>query len=685
MADLTPDKIKNIILLSHTGAGKTFFTDMLAYKIGAVTRVGKTEEGTSISDYTEDEKERGISINSSIFSFTKDDFMINLIDTPGYLEFIGEVAGGLKVADSAILLVDASSGIEIGTEKMWSLLEEIQLPRAIFINKLDKENINFLNIIDAIKKNFGKKCVLLQIPDGLGTGYKSSKSLFGEDLNTNIDLDVSSLKQVLMEAIAESDDSLLEEYLDKGTLDKEKLASGIKLAIANNMIVPVFCGSAGNEEYVSDFINSIIDIFPSSLDAKAVQAQEKFQEEDELIEIKADTGSFFLAQVFKTQIDPYIGQLSVFRVFSGKMDSNAQVHNISKGTTEKLGQLYILQGKEQKAINSVVAGSIAAVAKLKDTAMSDTLGDGSKKVLLSKIEFPEPALSASIVPESREDEKKISEALKKLTQEDQTFKVSRDQQTKELLISGMGSLHLEIMVNKLKERFNVGVKMGTPKVPYKETITGTIEIQGKHKKQSGGRGQYGDVWLRLIPLAKGKGFEFEDKITGGAIPKQYIPAVEKGIRNSMQGGVIAGYPLVDFKAVLYDGSFHNVDSSDMAFQIAASMALKEGVKKAKPVLLEPIMDVNIAVPDEFMGQINKDLNSRRGRIIGMEAKGANQSVNTQVPLSEMLKYASELKSMTGGRGVFTMKASHYEQVPSNLSEKIIAQKTNKDKDKEKEN
>jgi len=678
MAELTVDKIRNVVLVSHSGAGKTSLTDMLAFRLGAGFRLGKVDEGTSISDYSEDEKKRGISISSSIFSLNRENFRINLIDTPGYLEFIGEVIGSLKAADSAIVLVDASSGIEIGTEKSWELLNERNLPRVILINRIDMDNVNFLGVVEEIKKSFGKNCVLFQIPNALGENYKNSVSLLAEEIETDLDIDISSARQFLIEAIAESKDELLEEYLDKGTLSEEKLKDGLKLAIATQKIVPIFCGSAHVSEYADKFIDSVIKFFPSPKDVEEFKTEVAGEDETKTIAIKVEQDSPFYAQVFKTQIDPYIGQLSIFKVVSGSVNSNEQVYNASKNSYEKLGQLYLLQGKEQKALDKAIAGDIVAVAKLKNTEMSDTFCEESNKVIFPEIEFPEPVLSASITPESREDEKKISQTLRKLAQEDQTFKISHDQQTKEMIISGMGSLHLEIMANRTKERYGVNVKIGTPKVPYKETITETVKVQGKYKKQTGGRGQYGDVWLELVPLERGKGFEFEDRITGGVVPKQYIPAVEKGIRNAIMKGVISGYPLVDFKAMLYDGSYHNVDSSDMAFQIAASMALKEGIKKAKPVLLGPIMDADITVEEEFMGQINKDLSSRRGRIMGMGTKGKFQVINAKVPLSEMLKYASELKSMTGGRGVFTMKFSHYEQLPFKLAEKIIEENRTKE-------
>lgn len=679
MAELMPDKIRNIALVSHPGAGKTSLVDIIAYRLGAVDRLGKVDEGTSVSDFNEDEKKRGMSIDSTIFSFDKEGFRINIIDTPGYLEFIGGVIGSLKAVDSAIVLIDGSSGIEIGTERAWGLLGE-DLPRGILINKVDEENINLRSLLEELRKNFGKECVLFQVPNSIGSNYSGSKLLLDEDVNTDFDIEVDSMRKELIESIADTSDELLEEYLETETLSQEKLEKGLRKGIVEKKIVPIFCGSTQVPQYADSFIDSILRFYPSPNDKDGIESMTK-GEERVAIESKPDNP--FCAQVFKTVIDPYIGQLSIFRVFSGTINSGSSVYNTSTNSTEKLGQLYLLQGKAQKEINNLIPGDIGAVAKLKNTNISDTLCDSSRKITLPRINFPEPVLSVSITPQSREDEKKLSQALKKLEKEDGSFESSRDLQTRELIVSGMGSLHLEIMVERLKQRFGVKVEVGTPQVPYKETITDSVKVQYKHKKQSGGRGQYGEVYLELVPLSRDAGFKFENRIKGGAIPQQYIPAVEKGVKDTMKQGVLAGYPVVDLKAIVYDGSFHSVDSSDMAFQIAASMAMKRGLEKAQPVLLEPIMDVTVTVEEEFMGQINKNISSRRGKIMGMETRGTLQAINAKVPLSEMLKYASELKSMTGGRGAFTMNFSHYEQVPYRLSEKIVAEKNRKDKKNEK--
>lgn len=680
MSEINKGKVKNTALVSHPGAGKTSLIDMLAYSIGVVDRLGRAEEGSSISDYNEDEKKRGMSIDSSIFTFKKDDAKINIIDTPGYLEFIGEVVSSLKIVDSGLILIDATNGIELGTGRVWSLLKEREMACGIFINKINEESGNLNTLINDLKENFGKECVLFEIPNSEGKEYKFSTSLLKEEIDTEIDLNISSLKQDLIESIAESKDELVEKYLEKGTLSDEEITQGLKSAISKREIIPVFCGSSQNAEYVKGLFDFIMKFFPSASGIKEVQGRDKQGEE---VRIDCKRESPFCSQVFKTVIDPYIGQLSIFRIYSGEIEVGDTVENVSANVSENIGKLYILQGEERREINKASVGEIVGVAKLKNTNVSDTLCNKEREIILPEIKFPEPLLSISITPESREGEKKISQALQKITREDGTIQSSRDKQTNELIVSGMGNLHLEIMVDRLKERFGVNVKIGTPAVPYKETITCSKKVQYRHKKQSGGRGQYGEVYIEFQPLEKESDFEFINNIKGGAVPKRYIPAVEKGIRNTLQEGVLAGFPVVDVKAVLYDGSSHSVDSSDMAFQIAGSMATTKAVKGANPVLLEPIMDVTITVESDFMGEINKDMSSRRGKIMGMEPKGSLQSIKAKVPLSEMLKYASELKSITGGRGTFTMEFSHYEQLPHNLAQKVIAQKKNEQKEKKK--
>jgi len=556
------------------------------------------------------------------------------------------------------------------------MASEMGLARAIFLNKLDKENVNFYAAVDSIRERFGKSCVLVNMPLGTGPGFKGVVDLLsvgdgrdhplpdGEDKEKAI-----RLRDTLIEAIAEKNDDLLEKYLEGKELSLEEIKSGFKKAVSNKEIFPVYCGSAILNIGIKELMLNLFDALPSPFEAKPRKAKDPNTNQDK--ELKTNGTGSLSGFVFKSVSDPYVGQLTIFRVYSGSIKSDASFYNSTKGTTERIGQLFSMFGKEQKAVPEAIAGDIVAVAKLKDTSTGDSLCTEKDKVLFNPIEFPEPATSFSIKPKTRGDEDKISQALHKLTNEDQTFKSRREEQTKELIISGMGDLHLDIMIQRLKKRFGVDVEKGIPKVAYKETIKKMTKLQGKYKRQSGGRGQYGDCWLQIEPLERGKGFEFVDKIVGGVIPKNYIPSIEKGVVEAMSQGAVAGYPIVDIRVSVYDGSYHEVDSSDMAFKIAGAMALRKGVAEAGPILLEPIMDVDVIVPEEFMGDITGDLNSRRGRIAGMDVQGKLQVIKAKVPIAEMSKYASELKSITGGRGLYSMRFSHYDEVPAKIAQTII--------------
>ncbi len=671
----TPDKIRNVVLLSHSVAGKTSLIEAMLFDSGAINRLGKIEQGNTIGDYNPDEIERRISINSKLLYTDWKNTRLNLLDTPGYADFVGEVLGPLRAADSALLLICGVNGIEVGTQRMWNWLEEKKLARLIFINKLDKENSDFEKVINSIRKNFGNKCLPIQYPLGKTINFKGSVNLLNRQELSQISGPEKELarnwRQLLMDAIAESDDGLMEKYLEGKELAEEEIKNTLRKAVISGQIFPVLCGSAAADLSVKLLLDSIVDYLPTPLDLKEITG--KKPNSDEVIKRPVSPDAPFSAFIFKTISDPYVGQLTLFRVFSGKLSSDGVFYNINRSSKERIGQLFMLQGKEQHPVAEVQAGGIAAVAKLKDTQTGDTICEEKSPIIFETIKFPEPAISFSIKPHARQDEEKISGALAKISSEDPTFKVSRDAQTKEMIISGMGDLHLEVMIGRLKKRFNVGVDVGTPKVAYKETVSKKMQVQGKYKRQSGGRGQYGDCWLEVEPLPRGEGFLFVDKIVGGAIPRQYIPSVEKGVRDAMQVGILAGYPVADLKVTLYDGSFHTVDSSDMAFQIAGSMAFKKAQETANPVLLEPIMNVEVTVPDEFMGAVTGDLNSRRGRILGMEIQGTSQIIKASVPLVEMLKYATELRSFTGGRGSYTMRFSHYEEVPNRLAAGVIAQ------------
>jgi len=636
---------RNFILLGHAQSGKTTLSESLLYFCKATARKGTIADGTTVSDYSFDEIEKKNSINSSLLFCDYKETRIQIIDTPGYADFLGEVISGIRAVDAGVIVVDATAGVEVGTERAWEFLEAVNLPCIIFINKLDKEGADF-------------EKALLDIQDRLS---KRALNITSQDAPE------------LVEIIAESDDKLIEKYLGGEKLSVEELSNGLRQAVIKRNIFPVLSGSGlSDDKGIDDLLKAVIAYLPSPEERPQIETHDPANPENKKDIVFKDDAPFS-AFVFKSISDPYVGQLTLLRIFSGKLLSNTGFYNINKRTKERIGQIYLLQGKEQRGIDAASCGDIVAIAKLKETVTSDSLCDEKSQLLFDPIIFPEPAISASVKPKSRQDEEKISGALQKLASEDPTFKVTHDSQTKEMIISGLGDQHLSVMINRLKKRFNVEVELGTPKVSYKETITKSVKVQGKFKRQSGGRGQYGDCWIEVEPVERGKGFEFVDKIFGGAIPRNFIPSVEKGVTQACTEGAVAGYPIVDIRVRLVDGSYHEVDSSDMAFQIAGSMALRKAVTAAGPVLLEPVMDVEISIPEESLGGITGDINSRRGRIMGMEIKGKNQVLKAQVPLSEMFTYANDLRSITGGRGTYTMRFSHYEEVPHKIAANIINQ------------
>lgn len=639
----TKDK-RNFILLGHAQSGKTSLSESLLFFAKATNRKGTIAEGTTVSDYNPDEIERKSSINSSFLFCDYKGKRIQIIDAPGYADFFGEVISNIRAVDSAIIVVDASAGIEVGTENAWQILEENNLPCLIFVNKTDKEGVNIDNVLADIKNGFSKNAMVINSFDDPG----------------------------LIEAVAESDDKLLEKYLEGAKLSADEIKQGLLQGVVRRKIFPVVTGSALTDKGIPELLEAIIQYLPAPVEHPPIQAANALKPQEKK-EILPTPDGPFSAFVFKTIADPYVGQLTLLRVFSGSLLSNTGFYNVNKKTKERIGQIYILQGREQRAVEAASCGDIMAIAKLKETVTSDSLSDGKEQVLFEPIVFPQTAISASAKPKSQQDEDKLSGALHKLAAEDPTFQVVHDPQTKELIISGLGDQHLAVMVERMKRRFHVEVELGKPKVSYKETISKSVKVQGKFKRQSGGRGQYGDVWIEVQPQERGKGLEFVDKIFGGAIPRNFIPSAEKGIRQACLEGAVAGYPIVDLRVVLYDGSYHEVDSSDMAFQIAGSMALRKAVQEAGPVLLEPIMNVEIVIPEEFLGAISGDINSRRGRIMGMDIKGKSQIVKATAPLSEMFTYANDLRSLTGGRGSYTMSFSHYEETPHKIAANIIAQ------------
>ncbi|MBN1793898.1 MAG: elongation factor G [Candidatus Omnitrophica bacterium] len=673
MAEATKTRCFNIV--GHAGCGKTSLAEALLFYAKATTRQGRVEEGNTASDFTPEEIERKISISSGILNYQWQGYTCYLVDVPGYADFVGEAISSLRAVDGSIVIVDASGGVEVGTERVWRLIEKEGLPAMIFVNKLDRENTDFEKVVTDIREKLGKKCAPIHFPVGKEHDFKGTVNILNPDELSQLSGDdrtkAESMGEALVESVAESSDALLEKFLEQGELGLDEVREGLRTGVIARSVVPILCGSATHAIGIEQLLDAIVNFFPTTQERPPLKASEVNGTEEVMVK-PGEKGSF-LAQVFKTISDPYVGQLTIFKVFDGTLKSDTGFFNVTTSAKERIGQILVLQGKEQRQASSVSAGEIAAVAKLKETNSGDTIASDDRKILLARPVFPEPAISASVTPKARGDEEKISTSLQKLAIEDPTFRVSRDRQTNELLISGVGDLHLEIMVQRLKQRFGVEVELGTPKVAYKETITKKIQVQYRHKKQSGGRGQYGEVYLELEPLERGGDFEFVDKIVGGAIPRNYIPAVEKGVKNAMMEGVVSGNPIVDIRVTLFDGSFHTVDSSDMAFQIAGSMALRKGTLEAGPVLLEPIMDVEIMVPEDYMGSITGDVNSRRGRIMGMDASGTMQIVKAQIPLAEILKYATDLRSMTQGRGSYAMRFSHYEIVPQRIAQGIIAQ------------
>lgn len=681
---MASEKIRNVAIIGHGGSGKTSLTEVLLFNCGATNRIGKIEDGSTVSDFDADEIKRKISIIASMAPCKWGGVEINILDTPGYADFIGEVIGALRIVDAAIVVLSAVSGVEVGAERGWSLCDRFDLPRMVLINKMDRESASFYRSLNSAKQAFGDRIVPIQIPLGEEANFKgvidlitkkvylydgnSGKFSQGEVSSDELER-VEDLRSQLVEKVVETDDDLLTSYLEGEDISDDSLVKVLNNAVKSGLISPVLCCSSTKNVAIHQLLDKIVEDLPDPLHGKETLAKDA-QGNEAKIELTED--SPLAALVFKTMADPYVGRLTFFRVYSGKIKSDSHVFNINKNKDERIGQLFKMKGKQQEMIKEAVAGEIAVVAKLAETTTGDTLSDKGKTLVLAGIEFPRPITFAAVEPKAKGDEEKISTALAKLVESDQTLHVERSAETNQTIISGMGDNHLEIIVDKLKNKFGVEVKLSVPRVAYKETIRSSTKVQYKHKKQTGGRGQYGEVYLELTPLPKGSGFQFEETIFGGAIPKGFIPAVEKGVRDAMEQGVIARYPVVDVKANCYDGSFHQVDSSELAFKIASSMAFKKGVQEANPVLLEPIQMVEVIVPERFMGDIISDLNSKRGKILGMEPiEGGQQIIKALIPIAEMYHYSADLTSITGGRGTYNMQFDHYEEVPAHLTEKII--------------
>lgn len=675
------ENIRNLALLSHCGAGKTSVSEAILFTTKAITRLGKVDDGATTSDYDAGEVKRKISINLAMLPCQWKEAKINVIDTPGYSDFVGEVKAAIRVSEGAIIVVCAASGVEVGTEQVWAYSEEANLSRLIFINKMDRENADFYKTLEQVQSKFGSKCLPIQLPIGAHNSFEgivdllTMKGYSGSppkevEIPSSLQDQANSFREKLVEAAAEVDDRLIEKYLGGEELSLEELSDGLRQAVVSGKVVPVLVGSALQSIGITSLLDAVHGYLPSPKEREVTIIGDS--DKHETIEPSQDTS--LAALVFKTNADPYVGKLTYFRVYAGAIDSNSQVWNAMRGGVERIGQLFVLRGKTQEPVSRIGAGDIGAVAKLSLTNTGDTLCSQAQPLKIVPILFPEPAFSEAVRPKTKADLDKLGAALSRLSEEDLTLQVHREADTNETILSGLGETHLDVAAEKMLRKFGVGVELETPQVPYKETITTSANAEYKHKKQTGGHGQYGHVLLKLEPLPRGSASEFASKVVGGTIPRNYIPAVEKGVNEALHDGGIAGYPVVDIKTTVYDGSFHPVDSSEICFKIAGAGAFKRGLSQAQPILIEPIMNIKITVPESLIGDIIGDLNAKRARVQGMSPHGDINIIEAQAPLAEIQRYAIDLKSMTQGRGSYTVEFSHYEEVPQHIAQKIIAER-----------
>ncbi|AXN39116.1 elongation factor G [Peribacillus sp. NPDC060186] len=676
---------RNIGIMAHIDAGKTTTTERVLYYTGKIHKIGETHEGASQMDWMEQEQERGITITSAATTAQWKGHRVNIIDTPGHVDFTVEVERSLRVLDGAVAVLDAQSGVEPQTETVWRQATTYGVPRVVFVNKMDKIGADFLYSVGTIHDRLQANAHPVQLPIGAEDQFSAIIDLiemkahfYANDLGTDITVGeipeehrelAEEYREKLIEAVAEVNEDLMEKYLGGEEISIAELKAAIRTATVNVEFFPVICGSAFKNKGVQLMLDNVIDFLPSPLDVPAIKGTLPDTEEE--VERHSDDSEPFSALAFKVMTDPYVGKLTFFRVYSGTLESGSYVINSTKGKRERIGRILQMHANSREEISTVYAGDIAAAVGLKDTTTGDTLCDDKNQVILESMVFPEPVISLSVEPKSKADQDKMGQALQKLQDEDPTFRAHTDQETGQTIIAGMGELHLDILVDRMRREFKVEANVGAPQVAYRETFRGSAKVEGKFVRQSGGRGQFGHVWIEFGPNEEGKGFEFENAIVGGVVPREYIPAVQAGLVDSLDRGVLAGYPLVDIKAKLFDGSYHDVDSNEMAFKIAASMALKNAASKCKPVILEPIMKVEVVIPEDYLGDIMGDITSRRGRVEGMEARGNTQMVKAMVPLSEMFGYATSLRSNTQGRGTFSMHFDHYEEVPKSISEEII--------------
>jgi len=687
--EVSLDKKRNISIIAHGGAGKTSLAEAMLFNAKAIDKLGKVDDGTSHLDFEPEEIKRKITISAAIHHYDWGGCRVNLIDTPGYSNFLTETRDSLRVVGGAVVILSAISGVKVQTEKIWEFADEFEVCRVAFVNKMDRERASFFRAVDDMEKVLKVKGVPMQIPIGEGPDFTGLIDLMEmkaytyppdgsgafevSDIPARLKKDAAAMRENMVAAIVESDDALTEKYLGGLKIDAAELKKALREGVLTRRFIPVYLGSGLKNMGVNFLMDAVNLSLPSPIDKGMIRGHIKGIDPrtGQEIEQEPDVNAPFSAFVFKSLIDPYTGKLSIFRIFSGTLHADATVLNSTRDTKEKLSHLYLMEGRKLKEVARAEAGDIVAVSKLKDTHIGDTLTDVASPVRFAPFAPVAASLSYAIHPKTKADEDKAPAAIEKLMEEDPSIDFHMDEQTKEFLLSGVGQVHLEVAVEKLKRKFGCEVELKTPRVPYRETIRSHVKVQGKYKKQSGGRGQYGDTWLDIAPLTRGKGFEFVDQITGGAIPRQFIPAVEKGVREAMLTGVLAGFPVVDVRVALYDGTYHTVDSSEMAFKIAASIGFKKGMELSHPVLLEPVMKMEINVPDDKLGDIIGDINSRRGKILGAEPKAGSQTVAALVPLAEVITYATDLRGMTADRGIFTMEFSHYEEVPTYLSQKII--------------
>ncbi|MCJ7498688.1 elongation factor G [bacterium] len=694
MKETHTEQIRNVAIIAHGSAGKTSLAEAMLFNAGVVNRLGKVEEGNTVMDFLPEEISRQISSSAATATFPWKNHQVNIIDTPGFQDFISDALYSLRVSDAVIGIISGVSGVKVNTERLWKKARDQNLPGALFINKMDRERADFNKAIADVEKTLKTRPVLLQIPIGAEADFKGVVDLISmkaclyemdgsgkfteHDIPSDLKEMADDYREKLVEFAAEGDDDLVEKYLETGELTDDEVFHGLRAGVIAGDIVPVFCGSATLNIGVRKLLDAVVALMPSPIDRGAVTGTDSKGAE---VVRNPSADEPFAAFVYKTLADPYAGKLTIFKVISGSLKADSGFFNASRDAKERFGNLFLLQGKKQVNVPQVTAGQLAGVAKLKETRTGDTLTAEGQPFILPPLSLPEPSLSYAIKPKSKGDEEKVSASLARLLDEDPSLRVRRDEATRESILSGMGQQHIEVTVERLKSKFGVEVEMAIPKIPYKETIKGKTSLQSRYKKQTGGRGQFGDVWLEIEPLPRGGEFEFVDKIVGGAVPRQYIPAVEKGLRESLVEGAQAGYPVTDVRVSLYDGSYHAVDSSEMAFKIAASMGFKKGFMECNPIILEPIVNMDVTVPDDFMGAVIGDLNQRRGKVVGMDPRDGVQVVKAQIPMAEILTYAPDLRSMTEGRASFVTSFSHYEEVPAHLTGKIIQESAGK---KEKE-